>query len=94
MTSINNTAVFMVAFKVCVCVPDVRSGVYSGVARRTLGYTGSIVDDVLIAARLSVLVQLFRLLTLVVELLELKTRKQNIYDIPDFNTNEGLQYIH
>lgn len=58
------------------CVPDVRSGVYSGVPRRTLWNTGSVVDDVFITAWLPVLVQLFSLLTLVVELLELKRREK------------------
>lgn len=79
MTTINNTVVFIVAFKVCVCVwecvQDVRCGVYGGEARRTLRYAGSVVNDVLVAARLSVLIQLFQLLTLVVELLKLKRRK-------------------
>lgn len=79
MTTINNTVVFIVAFKACVCVwecvQDVRCGVYGGEARRTLRYAGSIVNDILMAARLSVLIQLFQLLTLVVELLKLKKRK-------------------
>lgn len=59
----------------CVCVSDVRSGVDSGVSRRALWNTGPVVDDVFIAAHLSVLVQLLSLLTLVVELLDLKTRQ-------------------
>lgn len=79
MTTINSLVVFIVAFKVCVCVwecaQDVRRGVYGGEARRTLRYAGSVVNDVLVAARLSVLIQLFQLLTLVVELLKLKRRK-------------------
>ena len=76
MTSINNTAVFVVALKVseCMCVcgrkSDVRSGVDSGVSRGTLWNTGTIVDDVFIAGRLPVLVQLLSLPTLVVELLD------------------------
>lgn len=51
------------------CLPDVRYEVYDGVARRTLGYAGSVVDDVLLAV-LSVLVQLLQLLALVVEVLD------------------------
>lgn len=54
---------------------DIRSGVDSGVSRRTLLNTGPVVDDVFGAARLPVLVQLLSLLTLIVELLDLKTRK-------------------
>lgn len=83
MATINSTVVFMVALKVCVrlcvCAPDVRSGVDSGVSRRTLWNTGPIVDDVFEAARLPVLVQLLSLRTLVVEVLDSKTTKTHMY---------------
>ncbi len=58
--------------------PDVHSGVDSGISRGTLRNTGPIVDDVFIAARLPILVQHLSLLTLVVELLDLKTRKSHM----------------
>lgn len=55
------------------CEADVRSGIYSAVSRRTLLNTGPVVDDVFIAACLSVLVLFLGLLTLVVEFLDSKT---------------------
>lgn len=72
MATINNTVMLMVAS--AVCVPDVRSGVYSGVSRRTLWNTGSVVDDVFIAACLPVRVQFLSLLALVVEFLNGEAR--------------------
>lgn len=54
----------------CACAVDVRWGVADGVARRTLWYAGSVVDDVLVAARLPVLVHLLQLLALVVQVLD------------------------
>lgn len=44
-----NTAAMVLVASVG-CVPDVRGGVYSGVARGTLGDAGSVVDDVFVAA--------------------------------------------
>lgn len=58
---------------------DVRSGVDSGVSRRTLWNTGPVMNDVFVAAQLPVLVQLLSLLTLVVELLNLKRRRTHVY---------------
>lgn len=58
--------------RVCVYVSDVHSGVYSGVSRRTLWNTGSVVNDIFMAAWISILVHLLCLLTLVMEFLQQK----------------------
>lgn len=58
------------------CQPDVRSGIYTGISGRALWDTGSIVDDVFMAARVPVLVLFPSLLTLVVEVLSIKQAQQ------------------
>lgn len=63
--------------RVFVCQPDVRSGIYTGISGRALWDTGSIVDDVFMAARVPVLVLFPSLLTLVVEVLDMKISTTN-----------------